>query len=213
MFNFQFGRYGHNQASIVTTVFVSVIAVQLLYLLLRRIFHNQVYPTGYKQLYLPYDFILSSMRYIVDLVCKLIILGCVSYLSWMSIYNWSWFKSASNQNCIQGNPQMNQYIINPYTQLYLELVKFSVAKLTICIFFLLIDVIHFRHIYKTELKYYLVTSQGQKLVAEEDKDNEVKYQAVKNNKDLINDYMSGVDKWMKVQLHHNDNLEMRDLAE
>ena len=76
--------------------------------------------------------------------------------------------------------------------------KLSLTKLTLCVCILIIDIIHFRHIYLRELRYYLVVSHGQKLVADEDSDNKVKNEAIRNNKDVLSEYVSGIDKWMKV---------------
>lgn len=123
---------------------------------LRRIINNAVYPIGYKQKYLLKHFLLSLIRYIVDLLAKLTILG-ITLGNLFTIYtNYNWFKSAVNLNCPDSNFGTLQAIMNPYMNLYTKLFNYSLATLVICIAMLLIDVIHFIYIYKSELTFYLV---------------------------------------------------------
>ena len=84
-------------AAIAIIVMLAVLYGEVFVLSFRRIYDHQIYPVGYKQYYLPKDFALSLIRYIVDIVCKLTIFGLVIFLTWHSIYNWNWFKSAVNE--------------------------------------------------------------------------------------------------------------------
>lgn len=54
-------------------------------------------------MYLPKDFCISLIRYIVDFTSKFIILGLLVYIAWNIFVNWNWFKSALNLNCPDGH--------------------------------------------------------------------------------------------------------------
>ena len=104
--------------SIAIAVIIGVIAAEFLVLTIRKIFKSSVYPTGYQQRYLPCDFCKALTQYIIDFSCKLTILGLMLYIAYVSWYNWNWFKSAIQENCADDNPQLFQYILSPYSDLY-----------------------------------------------------------------------------------------------
>ncbi len=79
---------------------------------------------------------------------KLSILGMVFYLTWHSFYNWNWFKSAASVNCSDNNPQINEFILTPYTSLYLSILQYGIAKVICCFTYLIIDIVHFIYICK-----------------------------------------------------------------
>ena len=165
MFNLTF-ESTYTTFSTVVAVFIGVIGIEFFILAIRKIFHYEVYPTGYKQKYLPFDFAKSLSRYIFDFSCKLTILGLLFYLAWISWTNWNWFKSALKENCSDGNPQINDYILNPYIELYLTVLQFGVAKVIVGLVYLVIDIVHFVFMYRQELKYYLVEPEGKELIVE-----------------------------------------------
>lgn len=92
-----------------------------------RLYSRQIYPVGFKQVYLPYDFLKAIARYIVDFVSKVTIFGMVFYLTWTSLYNWNWFISAINEDCPESNPQMLNNVLTPYTDLYLTIMQFCIG--------------------------------------------------------------------------------------
>ena len=105
-FNLEFEKE-YSTLSIVITIFVGLVGIEFLILAIRKIFHRPVYPVGYKKEYLPWDFFKAIIRYVLDMAFKLIIFGIVFYVTWTSISNWNWFKSAISVNCADGNPQIN----------------------------------------------------------------------------------------------------------
>lgn len=79
---------------------------------------SRVYPVGFKQVFMPSEFIKGLVRYIIDAICKFGVLIITIYLSYTSIYNWNWFKSAINENCMDGNPQLGTYVMDAYSKMY-----------------------------------------------------------------------------------------------
>ena len=139
-------------------------------------FHYEVYPTGYKQVYLPVDFCKALLRYIFDFSCKLTIFGLVFYLTWVAWTNWNWFESAVKENCADSNPQINNYILQPYSQLYLTVLQFGVGKVIICFVYLIVDIAHFIFIYRNDLKFYLASPEGKELVGEKESARELDFE-------------------------------------
>lgn len=98
---------------------------------------------------MPSEFVKGLIRYIIDAICKIGVLVITIYLSYVSIYNWNWFKSAINENCFDGNPQLAVNVMNTYSKLYYGLIQVSVAKAAITLFIIVVDVVHFHYVYKT----------------------------------------------------------------
>ena len=111
---------------------------------------------------------------------KLVIIGLSLYITWMSYYNWNWYKNVTNFNCYDSNPQIKDNIVSPYTDLYLQLFQFSIASSIISVVMAVIDIIHFVYIYKTDLKYYLVDSEG-RMIVQTQEDEELKWMDEKMN--------------------------------
>lgn len=148
--NFEFGKSNYYVCAIIIAIAVAILCTELLVLVLRRaLTRRDVYPVGYKQIYMPGEFCKSTFRYIIDLVCKVVIFGTTFYLSYTSVVIWNWFKSAINENCHDQNPQMATYVMTPYSELYVKIVQYSVAQCVIVAVVLIVDVVHFRWIYKT----------------------------------------------------------------
>ena len=126
-------------------------------------------------MYLPQDFCKALLRYIFDFSCKLTILGLVFYLTWVAWTNWNWFKSAVKENCSDGHMQINDYILNPYTELYLTVLQFGVGKVIVCLLYLIVDIIHFVFVYRNDLKFYLVSPEGKELVGEKESARELDF--------------------------------------
>ncbi len=65
-------------------------------------------------MYLPLDFCCAIIRYLIDFLCKFIIIGLSIYMTWKSYEYWNWFKAATNLNCADSNREMMDFIVNPY---------------------------------------------------------------------------------------------------
>lgn len=91
--HFDFEVYGLLQAiSWVMIVCSMVIAVEVFVLGLRRCVNNAVYPVGYKVQSMPEHFWLGMSRYILDVICKLLIFIMSIILTHTSYTSWYWFK-------------------------------------------------------------------------------------------------------------------------
>ena len=64
--------------------------------------------------------------------------------------------------------QINDYILNPYSELYLTVLQFGVAKVIVCLLYLIVDIVHFVFMYRNDLKFYLVSPEGRELVGEKE---------------------------------------------
>lgn len=85
--------------ALVQILVYAVLGFQLFILTIRRLLKREVYPVGYRQMYLPKDFCFALMRYIIDWVCKIIVLGLMIYSAAVIFINWNWFKSSLNLEC------------------------------------------------------------------------------------------------------------------
>ena len=152
------------------TVCLIIIILEIVVITLRRIINNAVYPIGYKQKYLLKHFLLGLSRYIIDILAKLGIFA-LTLANLFTIYtNYNWFKSAVNLGCPDGNFGTLANIMDPYMTLYTKLFKYSLATLVICIAMLLVDIIHFVYIYRSELSFYLVGTEDKLMVKKEDEE-------------------------------------------
>ena len=89
---------------------------------------------------------------------------------------------------------MSEYILTPYEELYVKIIQYCVGQFVICIVFIVLDIINFVYVYKTELRYYLVDSHGKAFVLnigglEEGREE---------GNDLDLDFIKDPSKWMKV---------------
>lgn len=145
-----------------------IILLQLFILTLRRIVNSAVYPIGYKQKYLPKHFLYAIVRYIVDVCAKITLTG-LTLGNLFTIYkNYNWFKSAINLNCADGNITTLYSILDPFVNLYTLLLNYSIATLVVCIFMIVIDIVHFVYIYKNELTFYLIQTEDKLMIKRED---------------------------------------------
>lgn len=148
----------YNAVAIAQLVILLILAMQAFILVMRRCFKKEVYPVGFKQVYLPMDFCSALCRYLIDFFCKFGLLGLALFMAWKSYENWNWFKAATNLDCANGNMELIDYVINPYTLLYEKSLIYSVAHIALLAVVFAIDIIHFCYIYKNELQHYLVDS-------------------------------------------------------
>lgn len=125
-------------------------------LTLRRCVNNAVYPIGYKQKYLLKHFLMSLLRYVIDGCAKLTLLG-LALSNIFTIYtNYNWFKGSINNKCADGNFSTLYAILNPLMTLYTNLLNHALSVLVLCIIMLILDIVHFVYIWKSELSYYLI---------------------------------------------------------
>jgi hypothetical protein len=172
-FNFSYLRTFQNLL-IGVAVGLIVVLLEVVVVTLRRIINSAVYPVGYKQKYLLKHFWLALSRYLVDATAKLTILG-LTLANLFTIYtNYNWFKSAVNLNCADGNIGTLQAIMNPYMTLYTKLFNYSLATLVVCVAMLVVDLLHFCYIYRSELAFYLVGTED-KLMVKKEEDEELKW--------------------------------------
>ena len=146
------------------TVCLVILFLEVIILSLRRIINSAVYPVGYRQKYLLKHFLYGLLRYILDVCCKLALLGLALTNSFTIYINYNWFKGAINQRCADGNYGTLYGILNPFVLLYTDLYNYAIAVLVICVFMLIIDVIHFIYIWRNELSYYLVDTGEKQMV-------------------------------------------------
>ena len=93
----------YNGIAIAQLIAVIVLCLEVFVLAVRRAFKKEVYPVGFRQVYLPCDFCMALTRYIIDFVCKIILLSLVLYVTWKSYEYWNWFKAAINEDCANDN--------------------------------------------------------------------------------------------------------------
>ena len=105
----------YNGISIASLIMLLALVFEVFILALRRAFKKEVYPAGYKQMYLPCDFCMAIMRYIIDFSLKIGILGLALFMAWKSYEFWNWFKAATNLDCADGNREMINFVISPYS--------------------------------------------------------------------------------------------------
>ena len=73
-----------------------ILILELLVLTLRRIINSAVYPVGYKQKYLIKHFCYAMIRYVVDILTKLALMGLALGNIFTIYINYNWFKGAIN---------------------------------------------------------------------------------------------------------------------
>ena len=100
--NFDFFK-SYYYIALVQILLYSALGFQLFILVIRRILKREVYPVGYRQMYLPKDFCEALMRYVIDAICKMAVLGLLIYTAYTIFINWNWFKSALNLECADKN--------------------------------------------------------------------------------------------------------------
>ena len=93
----------YNVIAIIQLCVMIGICLEIFILFVRRTFKKEVYPVGYRQVYLPCDFCLALTRYIIDFFFKLCMIGLVLFVAWKSYEYWNWFKAATNENCVNDN--------------------------------------------------------------------------------------------------------------
>jgi hypothetical protein len=69
-----------------------VIAIEIFLLGLRRCINNSIYPVGYKQRRMPEQFWWSMSRYIVDVICKILIIIFSALFAFNGYLDWHWYK-------------------------------------------------------------------------------------------------------------------------
>ena len=133
-----------------------IIACEIFILGLRRCVNNSIYPVGYKQQNMPNHFWWSLSRYIVDLVCKILIIVMSALFTLNGYIDWHWYKEVQNKKCHHDNMELVEMIIKPNQEVHLNLFSSGLAVFLISICMLIIDGFHFYYIYHNELTYYLV---------------------------------------------------------
>jgi len=73
-----------------------ILILELLVLTLRRIINSAVYPVGYKQKYLLKHFCYAMIRYVIDILAKLALMGLALGNIFTIYINYNWFKGAVN---------------------------------------------------------------------------------------------------------------------
>lgn len=107
-----------------------------------------MYPTGYKQVYLPRDFCLALTRYIIDLASKLVIFALAFYSTWVCIVNWNWFKTAINLDCADKSSTMVTHVMEPFRDMYQYGIILLIGQMIVLVFVACVDIVHFCYIYK-----------------------------------------------------------------
>lgn len=171
MLNFEFFD-AYYYIALVQILLLAAIGATILILGLRRALRKEVYPVGYKQVYLPQDFCLSIVRFIIDLSCKAVVFSLAFYSAWVCVVNWNWFKSAINMGCSDGSALMVTHVIEPFRDMYQQAILLTIAQIVIIVFVVILDLIHLYYVYHNELKFYLVNSYGVNMV-EVEKDNDL----------------------------------------
>ena len=126
-------------------------------------------------------------RYIIDVICKILIIIFSALFAYNGYLDWHWYKEVQNHKCHHDNLELVTYIIKPYQTIHYVLFENSLAVFVIAVVMLIVDAFHFYYIYHNELAYFLVEN-GQVLV---DKDAGLKKQ---DSLERMNDL-----KWLEVE--------------
>lgn len=92
------------------------------------------------------------------------------FLCYKCYYNWNWIMKALNMNCPDSNPQLIYQVLTPYQQMYTSLYSQYTVLVAVCVVMLVIDIVYNVYVYHNELRFYLESASGQKLVDRDDLD-------------------------------------------
>jgi hypothetical protein len=129
-------------------------------------------------------------RYIIDVICKILILVFGGLFALNGYQDWHWFKEVQNYKCHHDSIELIEYIILPFSKIHFMIFNNGLAVFVITIVMIIVDAFHFYYIYKNEFAFYLVDS-NRPLVSKDDAEN--KLDSIQKLNDL---------KWLEV-----DNVE------
>jgi len=96
--------------------------------------------------------------------------------------------TALSINCADSNPQLINYVLTPYQQMYMSLYSQYIVLVAVCVLMLIIDIVYNVYVYQNELKFYLESATGIRLVDKDELDKEI----AEIDKDMMNDANNSV---------------------
>lgn len=106
---------------------------------------------------------------------------------------------ALNMNCPDSNPQLINKVLTPYQLMYVELYTHYTVLVAVCVVMFVIDIIYNVYVYYSELRFYLESATGRRLVDKDDFDKEL----AGIDKDMLNDNNNSIE----VKMDENDKFK------
>jgi hypothetical protein len=74
----------YNAVAIAQIIALVIVGVEIFILFIRSACRKEVYPVGFRQTYLPWEFCKAITRYLVDFTAKVVLLGLTIFVVWKS---------------------------------------------------------------------------------------------------------------------------------